>query len=265
MHQLFQSLPLVPIAFRPFFYGMAALALALFVLGTFERLWLWTQGRDRPNNLLAGATMWELLKLSIIKVFSRECLLASRTFARSRVRGAMLLGIVWGSFILFVGMMLSALIYLAPTPLFGYDAMRALAFVMDVAGGMLLVGLLIALMRRYCFHPSRWISTPGDGFLLTLFTLVVALGFVMEGARLAGTGFEFAQWYPIGAATSMAMMALFNDRAALFMSYPLLYLFHAGAAFALLAYLPFSRLFHLFASQITTFAAQAELRRLRTE
>jgi nitrate reductase gamma subunit len=263
MHQIFQSLPLVPVAFRPFFYGMAALALALFALGTFDRVWLWTQGRDRPNSLLAGARLRELLKLSVTQLFSRECLLATRTFARSRVRGAMLTGIVWGSLILLAGVVLSAVTYLSPVALFDFEATRVLAFLMDVAGGALLVGLCIALARRYFFHAARWVSTLGDGFLLLLFALVVALGFVMEGARLAGTGFEFAWWYPIGAGVGVLLMALFGDRAALLASYPLLYLLHAGAAFALIAYVPFSRLFHLFASQITTFAAREELRRFK--
>ena len=37
--------------------------------------------------------------------------------------------------------------------------------------------------------------------------------------------------------------------------YPALYLIHAGSGFGLVAYLPFSKLIHVFASQITTFAS----------
>ncbi len=263
MDQIFQSLPLVPVTFRPAFYGMATLALAFFALGTFNRVWLWTQGRDRPDGLLAGARLQELLALSMTQLFSRDCLLASRTFARSRVRGAMLIGIVWGSLILIASVLLSALTYISPVPLFGYAGAQVISLVLDVAGGLLLMGLLIALMRRYFFHPTPWVSVPGDGFLLILFALVVVLGFLMEGVRLAGTGFEFGLWYPIGAATGVVLMALFGDRAALLASYPLLYLLHAGAAFALIMYVPFSRLFHVFASQITTFAAREELQRIK--
>ncbi len=261
MHQIFQSLPIIPVAFRPFFYGMALLALALFGLGTLNRVWLWTQGTDRPNSLFAIARLRDLLKLSFTKFFSRDCLLATRTFARSRARGAMLIGIVWGSLILLAGVILSVIVYLSPITLLTFEATRALAFLMDVGGGMLLVGLVLALARRYFFHPARWISTPGDGFLLILFALVVVLGFLMEGVRLAGTGFEFALWYPIGAPTSVLLSALVPDRAVLLGTYPMLYLLHAGAAFALVAYVPFSRLFHVFAAQITTFAARMELRR----
>lgn len=258
MNLLFQSLPLVPASFRPFFYAMAALALALFVLGTLERMWLWTQGRDRPNAIMSGATWRQFAGLSLTKLFSRDCLFASRTFARSRGRGAMLLGIVWGSLLLLGGVLLSAVVSLSPVPLLGYEAGRVVTFLMDIAGAALLVGLIAALARRYFFHPAKWVKGSGDGFMLVLFTVVVLLGFLMEGARLAGTGLEFAAWSPVGAATGVALAALAGQPAVVVALYPLLYLLHAGSAFALIAYVPFSRLFHIFAAQITTFAARAE-------
>jgi len=267
MHQLFQSLPLVPPAFRPFFYGLAGLTVAVFLIGTLDRMWLWRQGRDRPGapalSVIEGLTeqagAWGLLQLSFVKLFSADCLLARRTFARSRVRGVMLVCILWGSLGLLAGVVFSAAAYLAPGLLFGYSLRRVLACLMDVAGGLLLVGLPVALARRYFFHPTRWVSVRGDGMVLALFTLVVVSGFVMEGVRLASVGVTALTVWPVGGAFGLALGALAGGNAtALAAMYPTLYLLHAGAAFALLAYVPFSRLFHLFAAQITTFAARAE-------
>jgi nitrate reductase gamma subunit len=133
---------------------------------------------------------------------------------------------------------------------------------MDVAGGLLLVGLLMALARRYLFRPAYWVSVRGDGMVLALFALVVVLGFVMKGVRLAGLGVAALAVSPVGGAFGLALGALVGgDAAALATMYPTLYLLHAGAAFALLAYVPFSRLFHLLAAQITTFAAREEANR----
>jgi len=267
MHQLFQSLPLVPPAFRPFFYGLAGLTVAVFLIGTLDRMWLWRQGRDRPGapalSVIEGLTeqagAWGLLQLSFVKLFSADCLLARRTFARSRVRGVMLVCILWGSLGLLAGVVFSTAAYLAPGLLFGYSLRRVLACLMDVAGGLLLVGLPVALARRYFFHPTRWVSVRGDGMVLALFTLVVVSGFVMEGVRLASVGVTALTVWPVGGAFGLALGALAGGNAtALAAMYPTLYLLHAGMAFALLAYVPFSRLFHLFAAQITTFAARAE-------
>jgi nitrate reductase gamma subunit len=263
MHQLFQSLLLVPPAFRLFFYGMAGLAVAAFLVGTLDRVSLWRQGRDRPGALAERAGTWGLLQLSFVKLFSADCLLARRAFARSRVRGVMLVCILWGVLGLLAGVVFSAVVYLAPGPLFGYGVRRTLAFLMNVAGGLLLMGLLMALARRYLFRPARWVGVAGDGLLLALFTLVVVLGFVVEGVRLAGVGVAALAVWPVGGAFGLALGALAGgDTAALAAMYPTLYLLHAGAAFALLAYVPFSKLFHLFAAQITTFAAREEARRL---
>lgn len=261
MHEMFQSLTLIPASFRPFFYAMATLALALFVLGTVDRMRLWTLGRDRPNTTLSGARGLRLVRLSLTKFLSRDCLLAARTFPRSRARGAMLMGIVWGSLILLVGVLFSAVAYISPVDLGNYPLSQALAFLMDLAGAALFAGLVAALARRYFFHPAKWVKVPGDGFLLVLFTWVVLLGFVTEGARLSVTGLTLALWSPVGSIIGVVLAALAGGPMAVIALYPLLYLVHAVSALALIAYLPFSRLFHVFAAQVTTFAAREELQR----
>lgn len=263
MHQLFQSLPLVPPGFRLFFYGLAGLAVAVFVLGTLDRMLLWQQGHDRPGAWPERTGVWGWLQLSLVKLFSADCLLARRTFARSRLRGVMVVCILWGSLGLLAGVVFSAAAYLAPTPLVSYGLRRAFGLLVDITGGLLLVGLLLALGRRYLFRPAFWVSITGDGLVLTLFILAVGLGFVMKGARLAGAGFEALAAAPVGHLFGLALSALAGgDGAALARIYSGLYLLHAGVGLAFLAYLPFSKLFHLFAAQITMFAAREEARRL---
>jgi nitrate reductase gamma subunit len=125
-----------------------------------------------------------------------------------------------------------------------------------VAGLLLLLGLLAALGRRYLFPPERWISVSADGVLLILFTLIILSGLLMEGARLVGSEAAALARWPVGAAVGAAALRIVNSDTGFWARwYPALYLTHAGAGFALIAYLPFSKLFHLFAAQITTFAA----------
>ncbi|MFQ5886106.1 MAG: respiratory nitrate reductase subunit gamma [Anaerolineae bacterium] len=262
MDRLFQSLSLVPPPWQPFFFMLTVTAGGIFLLGSWSRVSIWLQGRTGSGDVLEDLGALGLLRLSLLKFFSLDCLLSRRVFARSRWRGLKMISIIWGSLILLAGVLLSALGYLFHRPLLNARGHLLASFLLDLGGGLLLLGLLMALARQFIFPPQRWISVAADKLLLTLLTLVVSLGFVMEGLRLAGTGLREAAWWPIGALFAVMLNALLggNERAwnAIYLA---VYLIHAGLAFTLIAYLPFSKLFHLFAAQITTFAASLERER----
>lgn len=261
MLQLFQSFTVVPPALRGWFYVAGLAALLLSLAGFAERVRIWGLARPEKRGPLAGAGLGRLLWLSATKLFGPDCLFARRVFARSRWRGWMVIAFVWSSVALALASLASALTYLtnraAPAGL-----LRWADPVLDLAGLLLLLGLLAALGRRYLFPPARWISVRADGLLLVLFLLAVLSGFLMEGSRLVGAPAEalapgsrgLGRW-PVGVAFA-ALFQWIDDRAEFWAGwYPAVYLLHAGAGLALLAYLPFSKLFHLFAAQITTFAA----------
>jgi nitrate reductase gamma subunit len=262
MHWLFQSLSLVPPQWQPFFIMLAVTAGGIFLLGSWSRISIWLQGCRGSGDILEGLGALGLLRLSLLKFFSLDCLLSRRVFARSRWRGLKMIFIILGSLILLAGALLSSLGYLFNRPLLDARGHLVASFLLDLGGGLLLLGSLMALTRQFIFPPQRWISVAADKLLLTLFTMIVSLGFVMEGLRLAGTGLREALWWPVGALFGVILDALLgsNERA-LSAIYLAVYLIHAGLAFTLIAYLPFSKLFHLFAAQITTFAAALERER----
>lgn len=261
MQTLFQSLAVLPTAWRvPFL--LAALALGLFAGGaTWSRLRLWGLARPSPYGPLGQASFGRMLWLSARQFFSADCLLARRVAARSRWRALMVMAFVWSSLALAGGVLVSLLGFALNQPLPAVVE-RWAAPVLDVAGLALLAGLLAALLRRYLFPPARWIWVSADGALLVLFILPVLTGFLLEGTRLAGTGWQAAGRWPVGAALGLALAWLPLSTAAWQRVYLGLYLAHAGSALLLLAYLPFSKLFHIFASQVTTFAARQRVARL---
>lgn len=245
---------------QPIFYSVGGLALLIFALATWDRLSIWQQGRDEAGSPMAGLSIMGLLRLSFLKLFSPDCLLARRVFARSRVRGLMLLSIIWGAIILLGGVLVSAVSFTFNWPIPGGQVGLVFSLLLDLGGGLLLAGLLTALGRRYLFRPERWVAVTADGLLLTLFTLVVILGFVMEGVRLAPLGWEGMSRWPVGTLFGLLLALLVGGRTAvLAAAYPGLYLLHAGLALALMAYIPFSKLFHILAAQIVTYAATREL------
>ncbi len=86
MHQLFQSLPIVPPNLRLIFYTVAGVSLAILLLGTLDNVLLWLRGRDDMLGLVRASGPGQVLWMSLRRFFSAECLLARGTFARSRAR-----------------------------------------------------------------------------------------------------------------------------------------------------------------------------------
>lgn len=254
MQSIFQSLGAIPALWRAPFYIAGALAVLLALGGTWARVRLWGLGRDDGRGPLAGAGLARLVWLSLTKIFAPDCLFARRVFARSRWRGWMVIAFVWGSLALAAAVLLSLGFYVANRAMpAALD--RWASPVLDAAGSIVLLGLLAALGRRYLFPPQHWISVSADGALLIFFTLTVFSGLLLEGVRLAGAGWEAAPRWPVGAGLG-AVFGLLNWRPEVWNRlYLATYLAHAGFGFGLTAYLPFSKLFHLAASQITTFAA----------
>jgi nitrate reductase gamma subunit len=283
MHEIFQSLAELPSEVRPWLYAAGTLAILIFLGGVFNRASIWLNGRDEPGNALYPLTAPRLLWLSLMRFFAPDCFFVRRVFANSRLRGIMISAIIWSAVALAFGVGFSALTFVSGLEV---DEMldQVLGLVMDLAGGILLIGLLASLARRFFFRPARYIPLAGDAAIVLLFFVTVLSGLVLESThvaeRIAYTQGPIAlaalpsyspplhgatemgwYWQPFGALIAWAGLALGLDVETFEAAHVAVYLFHAISAFLLIAYLPLSKLFHLFASQITTYARAQEPRR----
>lgn len=260
MHTLFQSLTVVPVEWRWLFNAFGLAMLAAFVLGTLSRISVWLAGEDQDSGPLEGRGYPGTLWLIFSQPFSMDCLFARRVFARSKARGTMLMLITWSFVLLLLGVLTSLV-----DGLFRPDLLKqlqpAMALVMDVTGGLLLVGLTIGMVKRFLFPTVHQISLPADSVVLVLFWAVVLLGFVLEGLRLAPLGWSQIKTYPVGSAFGWAVAALKVSEP--LRAYVWAYVLHGVGGFALIGYLPFSKMFHMLAAQITTFEARQRLSRSR--
>jgi predicted CXXCH cytochrome family protein len=113
----------------------------------------------------------------------------------------------------------------------------------DATGAMILAGAVLAALRRAAGASARLPSLPRHDHLASgLLGAIVLVGFVLEGMRIAMTG------YPPGSAYSFAGDALsrfFYGVAGLADIYGYLWYAHALLTGAFVAYLPFSRMFHI--------------------
>lgn len=126
------------------------------------------------------------------------------------------------------------------------NAMRALFF--DITGLMILSGSAAAIMRRGKDRAEKITSLPepGRGMLL-LIGLIVLIGFVLEGLRIAMTGWpDGAQWAFLGYGISLLVKGMLG----LTDIYGYVWYAHAILTGAFLALIPFTRMSHIIIAPI---------------
>ena len=184
----------------------------------------------------------------------------NRTIARSdRSAGVMHLAIMWGFVTLFVGTIIVALEYDVFQKLLqrehgfwtggfflGYE------LVLDALGAVFIIGLVLALIRRYGpGNPElRWSTS--DLLLPLGLLLIAATGFVVEGTRLAATSGELAydpRWSPVGFAISLIAASVGPET--LLTLHRTLWWFHAVVVLGFVATLPFApKVVHILSATI---------------
>jgi len=209
----------------------------------------------RPASLekINGTTGRPARIISFIKALLLNVFLQKRLFDRSRLRWMihgliffpMVLRFLWGI------LALTGSIGLPQWPWVWHmlDKNNAVtAFVFDLTGVMILAGIVLALTRRGFESTSRFTGLPGrDRFALILIGSIVTGGFVLEGMRLAMTGAaDNAAYAFVGFAVSL----LFSNATALTEVYGYVWYVHAVLTGVFVAYLPFSRLFHIILSPV---------------
>jgi nitrate reductase gamma subunit len=113
----------------------------------------------------------------------------------------------------------------------------------DATGLMILIGAAVAILRPAAGPAAKLPAMPRPDRLASgLLGAIVGVGFVLEGMRIAMTG------YPPGSAYAFvgdALSRLFYGVSGLEDIYGYLWYIHAGLTGAFVAYLPFSRMFHI--------------------
>ena len=124
------------------------------------------------------------------------------------------------------------------------------AFVNDLLGMFILIGILWTLLQRVFIKPPHVLTEFRDGFAVGLIGVLVFLGFILEGARILMTGvpaditiYSFAGHITAG----ILSVAPINWTSA----YVVLWYAHAIAGALLVAYLPYGKMKHVFNTPLT--------------
>lgn len=241
------------------FYVVAALAGAIFLLGVATNLAFWLSG-------VQPGQRWQRLRGFLGFAFSprglgimlSQGLVQGHLFKESRLRWAMSVALAWGALeLFFIGSLGNSaqeygLFFLSKDePWF--------ALLNDVGGAMLLLGLALAVVRRYVVRETKLPFAWDDGVILAWLLVAALSGFLVEASRLlaqgvpAGTaGYSF-----IGSLLARGLGSLGVTGAA----EPYLWWGHAVVSLGLLAYLPYSKLFHILVGPLSLLARGQHLSR----
>jgi nitrate reductase gamma subunit len=233
----------------------------VFLLGTLYNVLLWMRGRGLVSTpegrlvSLVGKALRLLVSGGFIRavgVFVKDALYLSKLKGRSRTRWFMHLMILGGFVFMFaldllVTLSLDLLHFEPMIDEAGWAKLWVRDFGFEVAGAMMLVGLSVAAVRRFVVKPDIVRTELPDAVSIVFLLAVVAGGFILEGMGIAGAipGHQDNVEYSfLGYAVSTALPASSGDY------YDAAWLVHGVMSALLIAYIPFSRLFHMIASPI---------------
>lgn len=174
--------------------------------------------------------------------------LSNKTVLRNHnLGGSMHLLVMWGFIVLLIGTTIVAIEYDLFHKIMGMEHFMmqgwfylGFELVTDLFGALLLVGLIIAVVRRYVLNRPQLKRQRVDWILPVLLLVIVISGFAVEGLRLAANAGELGYapgWSPVGAI--IASMAGGADQSSLLFGHAFIWWLHVLLAFGAIAMLPF--------------------------
>lgn len=241
------------------FYGLATLSIALLALGAWLRARRYLKARESGRwNRLTGRFVNALRKLTLFR---------SRIWRRDPYAGIAHDFILWGFVVLFIGTVILTIDEDFTKLFFNFSFLRGTTYLvyslfLDIFGILFLVGLGMMIGRR-AFHRAARLeykedAVPkgaslgqiifGDWLFLSLLVIVGLTGFIAEGFRIYVDGTTFAQeWSPLGVGLASLVGAAGMSTTTAWNVHLSLWWVHAIGALAFIAYIPFSKAFHMLA------------------
>ncbi|GAW31532.1 putative iron-sulfur-binding reductase [Carboxydocella sp. JDF658] len=225
-------------------WSLLVLTLIVFAKGIYERYKVWQVGQPEKR-WQSEHTSW---KRFLSNSFGHLRLL------RDKYPGIMHWLIFWGFVVFAIGTLSVMLEEDFKIPIYRGSYYLVLSFLLDIFGAGAIVGLLMALWRRYVIRPPRLDSNPDDGVALLLILGIIVTGFILEGLRISFTKDPWAGWTPVGfmLAKSFSQMAETAQRNL----HQVIWWIHLLLTFGFIAYIPHSKLFHIITGSLNQYLAK---------
>ena len=225
-------------------YLLALMTAIVFVYGVVRHILRWRQGQPEKRAGHFWARLWSLVTQ----------VLGQRRTLGEIYPGIMHFTIFWGMLVLAIGTALATVDWDVTHLLFGFQFLTGWVYIvfelaLDLLGLLVIVGLGMAIYRRYATRPARLQNFPvktlprDDTYALLMLTFIVLSGYLTEGLRIAVTQPDWAVWSPVGRAIAAGFFALGDPTNQTL--HLIVWALHILTAFAILASLPFTKLFHI--------------------
>jgi Fe-S oxidoreductase/nitrate reductase gamma subunit len=249
-------------------YILGAIAVAALVYAFYRRYKMWRLGG--PDNRFGdfGKRIWAFIGTTIIdgvihrKFFgladglNRRRLSANDCKPREFYPGLIHFLIFAGTGVLLIGTALDVISHYLIEFLHG-NAYLALSVVTDIGGVMAIIGVILAMVRRYRQKPDRLDNKSEDLVALLLILVVIVTGFIVEGFRIAATELQttpgWAPWSPGGYVVALVFSGL--SESALLIWHKVWWWLHSIISVGAIIYVAFyfSRLWHIVIDPVNVF------------
>lgn len=229
-------------------YLLGLIVTIILVYGLVKHIRLWRIGK--PENRLDNL----LKRIGSFLLFG----LGHKRILKEPYPGIMHLFLFWGFLVLFIGTVIiffqedfTKLIF-NKNFIFG-NFYLLFSFLLDLFGLLAIIGVLLALFRRYVLKPKRLDNKFEDALVLISLLLILITGFTNEGLRIASTSPEFEKWSFVGWQFSKLFLTMGSNENSFESLHLVFWWIHIILAFGFIGYISYSRLLHLISSPLNQF------------
>lgn len=249
--EVFWNIPLP--AFEILLFALTFVALAIFGYGIYRRWQMW-KAMGKPEMRLDD--MGRRVKTLLIEFFLQ------RKVLKDPYPGIMHALIFFGFFVLIFGAAFDAGQHHITEPLFGWTFLKGnfylvFSFLLDLFGLFVLIGIIMALDRRFVKKPDRlgykgeMDTTPDDVIVLLLIGVIIVTGFIVEALRIHVTNPPWEYWSFVGWLLAKTFTGVEMETAKTL--HLISWWIHAILALGFIAYIPYSRLLHIITTPANAF------------
>ena len=241
--EVFWNIPLP--AFEIILFALTAVVLAIFAFGVYRRWKMW-KAMGKPEMRLDD--MKQRVKTVLAEIFLQKKVL------KDPYPGIMHALIFFGFFVLIFGAAFDAGQHHITEPLFGWTFLKGnfylvFSFLMDLFGLFVLIGVIMALDRRFVKKPDRLgykgeiDNKADDAIVLLLIGAIIVTGFIVEALRIYVTNPPWEYWSFVGWLLAQTFMGVGHDTARTL--HQVSWWLHAILGLGFIAYIPYSKLVHI--------------------